>query len=1734
MCSNPSKTDGAACTDGSACTTSDSCQAGACVGASPVVCTAKDACHDAGTCDPASGACSNPAKVDGAACSDNLCLSGQTCTAGACGGGTPVNVDDEIACTIDSCDPATGVKHRACSTLDRTVGTTLYDATKFLFTGNDPIQTGVSPGTIDALRITVLRGKVKTAAGDPLSGVTVHVVKETASAPDFGQTLTAADGFFTMAANGGGELRVSYSKTGFLPVERKITAPLQDYVILPDVVMLAPDAVATIINSNGAATQVHRASVMSDSRGSRQATLIFLPGTTAQLIFPNDSGQSIQQLTVRATEHTVGPLGPDAMPLLLPPTSGYTYAIGLNADEAVAAGAKRVDFSQPVSLYLENFLGFPTGLAIPHGFSAKDSGCWKPEQDGRVIKILDVQGGAAVLDTDGDGLADNAAALAALGIDPLELVKLAELYQPGQSLWRITTSHFSELDGNEPAECQNPPCDKPPKKKKKPCGKDSEDSNASVVLCQRQTLTESVAVVGTPYTLSYASDRVPGRLADRSRIISLTDASPPAGLKRILFNVDIAGRHFSESFICPADCGPNKTRTFTWDGTDVFGRSLQGGQRAVFTIGYVYDGFYTTPAAVAASFGLPGGSSTSVPSAEVIVTTTLEDFLGPWDARADGLGGWSLDVHDVYDTTTHTVHGGDGHDRQGETVSSVITTISGGQPPGAPVGDGGPATAAGLKAPAGIHTAKDGAIFFADDAAQRIRKIDKAGIITTVAGNGLAGFSGDGGPATAATLTDPIDVAVAPDGTICIADFNNQRVRCVDKDTGVITTRAGNGQRDFYGDGGPAAAAALKDPAAVAFGPDCALYIGEWNHVRRVGPDGIITTVAGGGANNPPAKGTDIFLGHIEGLAFGPDGGLYISDAGAFFSFMRVLRLATDGRITRFAGTGTAGDTGDGGPAVDAEIHTPRGVAVAPDGSVYVQVAVADPGPPVAAGVRRIGPDGIISRFTGSNVLGCDNNTYCGEGGPVGRAHLLVPYGVAAGPPGDNSIYVADHNGRVVRARLPLPGLSLDDVAIPSEDGGQLLVFTGAGKHKSTRDTTTGATLYSFAYDAAGRLATVTDVNGLVTTVAHDGGGNPLTITGPYGQETLLATDANGFVSSITNPNNESSSWTYTAGGLLQGRTDARGFSTSYSYDALGRVALVHDAVNTDRTFAHTDLTNGFSVKRTTPEGRITTFEVLTNPDGSLKATTTSPAGLASIFEDRFDEGSRKLTRPDGEVVTTADAPDPRFGLLAPVTTTTTKTPLGLTRKVAEERLVTLADAADPFSVTTVTEKTTVNGKLSTRVYDAATKTWTTTTPMGRISTVTLDAVGRTTQAATSGLTAVSFGYDAQGRLTTTTQGTRMSTVGYDLSGWLATSTDALSQTVTLGRDGAGRVTATTRPDTQVIASGFDKNGNLTSVTPPGRPAHALAYDKVNLLADYLPPDAGFSPRDTQWSHDGDREVSAIVRPDGLVLGYGYDAAGRLALLTAPSETRTHSYSGTTGQLLSVVTPAVTLSYAWDGSLMTSMTWSGAVSGSVELVHDNDFRVSMETVDAGGPVSIQYDLDSLVSQAGDLAVARSNQNALVTGTTLDQVTDSYTYSGFGELASYEALFGANSLYKMVFERDELGRVTKKTETLGGVPTVFAYAYDLAGRLKEVKENGSIARSYGYDANGNRLAKTDGAGGITGSYDDQDRLITYGALNFTYTKAGELSSKYDSAKNETTTYFYDVFGNLASVTCRTRT
>ena len=210
-------------------------------------------------------------------------------------------------------------------------------------------------GVIDPQRAAVLRGQVCDRNGQAIAGAQITVLNHA----EYGSTLTGADGLFDLTVNGGGLITVVYTKTGYLPSQRQVQAPWQDYAWLPDIVLLPLDAQVTTINLNTAAMQVARGSTSSDVDGSRRATLLIPQSTQAELVLPNGVTQTVTTLHVRATEYTVGKAGPLAMPAQLPSSSGYTYALEYSVDEGLAAGATDVRFSQPLFHYVENFLNFP-------------------------------------------------------------------------------------------------------------------------------------------------------------------------------------------------------------------------------------------------------------------------------------------------------------------------------------------------------------------------------------------------------------------------------------------------------------------------------------------------------------------------------------------------------------------------------------------------------------------------------------------------------------------------------------------------------------------------------------------------------------------------------------------------------------------------------------------------------------------------------------------------------------------------------------------------------------------------------------------------------------------------------------------------------------------------------------------------------------------------------------------------------------------------------------------------------------------------------------------------------------------------------------------------------------------------------------------------------------------------------------------------------------------------------
>ncbi|MEW2611115.1 RICIN domain-containing protein [Streptomyces sp. NPDC047880] len=345
-----------------------------------------------------------------------------------------------------------------------------------------------------------------------------------------------------------------------------------------------------------------------------------------------------------------------------------------------------------------------------------------------------------------------------------------------------------------------------------------------------------------------------------------------------------------------------------------------------------------------------------------------------------------------------------------ENAVPPISTVSGTGAAGFK-GDNEPAVSAQVNRPYGIAVDSTGTLYFSDFNNHRVRKITTDGKISTVAGTGVAGFSGDNGPAVAAQLNCPREVAVDSAGAVYIADGNNHRVRKVTPD-GRISTVAGTGAAGFSGDDGPATAARLNLPMGVAVDSGGALYVSEYhtNRVRKITADGHISTYVGTGAVGAGGDGgpaVSAQLNRPHALAVDGTGALYVAD----YANHRVRTVTADGKISTAAGTGTAGFSGDDGPAASARLNGPVGVAVDSAGVL----CIADYG---NHRVRRVAADGKICTVAGTGTAG-----FGGDGGPADKAQLHHPYGLAVDCV--DTLYIADHvNNRVRKiASARLAGL---------------------------------------------------------------------------------------------------------------------------------------------------------------------------------------------------------------------------------------------------------------------------------------------------------------------------------------------------------------------------------------------------------------------------------------------------------------------------------------------------------------------------------------------------------------------------------------------------------------------------------------------------------------------------------------------------------------------------------------
>ncbi|HEV7493627.1 RHS repeat-associated core domain-containing protein [Baekduia sp.] len=1633
----------------------------------------------------------------------------------------------------------------AATPLSATAPTSFAGETKFLYQGAGAVQTGVDPQAITAGRAGVLRGRVLQGDGSPLPSVRVTVEGH----PELGSTVTRTDGHYDLALNSGEHVTLHFERPTYLPVDRPADPPLRDYDMVDDVVMRRFDEKETPVTTGAGAAQVAVSSTTTDASGSRRANLIFLPDTHATMRLANGSTQALPTtMHVRATEYTVGDRGPDAMPGALPPTSGYTYAADYTVDEAVEAGATRVDFDKPVVVYTDNFIGMPVGTAVPLGSYDTTTDSWRPEANGRVLKITAIQDGMAQVDVDGDGTADSGATTDALGITTAERQQLAGLYEAGTSLWRASVSHFTPWDHNWPygppddADPPNPP--KPPKPDDPRDPKDPRDPcqepTGSSVECDTRALRESLPVAGTPYRLSYNSDRSSAR-DEHAVDIDLTGATVPASLARVELKVKVAGRETIESF-APA---PNLTHRFVWDGRDAYGRLLLHRVHAYVEISFVYPALYRTAGQNQAAFAKLGDALTAVPARqEMYVTQRFNLELGRSALPPAGLGGWTLSPHHALDPIGQVAELGTG-DREVAPVAAVSQLLAD------PFGEITYPDRRKIGQPA---WQPDGSVWFPDVLTRagsdnvsvlRIRRHAPDGTLSTI-----ATFP----EAPTGQRYSPVQMVRAPDGGVWVLatidastppNGNPGGVIWHVSPAGTITqVTAGSAftaddrtdPAGAAGDGMPAHDVVLDRPQFLATGPDGTLYILEPgdlttqpNRIQRIRPDGMLDTIFTGGP--------DYHL--MESFAVAPDGSIVFEHID--FGGRKIKRLLPSGEIITLLGAGNQTCCTSGQLANQVAYGYYGPVAVLPNGDVVFNTGNS---------VAEILGDGTLAIIGGTAGDGNPDRTTAAE------AAASVPlqdidgtgYGIAA----DGRIAISTYNSGLRTIEPGLAGYSFSGYPLPSPDGSQVYEFDAAGRHQRTVDALTGVTLETFGYDTAGRLASVTDRDGRVTSIERNGAGDPTAIVAPGGDRTELAVSAGGDLTSVKRPGVAATELRYGTGGLLTGETDATGGVHTFAYDADGHVTSDTDPDGVTTTVTHATQPAGEAVTLTSPLGHASTYLNGGDAAGGWTRTSTDPAGAQTVAKVAPD-GTQSATLADGRVTSATPGPDPRFGALLPIPAkTTVQEPSGLTFSGTTKRTTTLTDPIDLFSVDQLVDTFRAGNSANTvRTYDGSAHTVTVAEGGGaRRAIKTLDTKARTTKLSTdAAATDRTFTYDSHGRVTDIQQGAADDTYTYDARDRLTSATDALSHATTFTTDTTGRTASTTLPGGQTYGFEHDGLDRLTQVTMPGGAEHVLTYTAAGRPKAYKPPGSGSG---YVIAHDADGQPTSTTLPGGRVEQLGRDAGGRVTSITYHEATVGIGYVGADSRMGTLTrTPsgggtAATLALGYDGDLLTSIAGSGTASGRYDLGYDANFRLTSSKLTVGADertTTASYDSDDRLVSWGPFSFTRNGPRGSVSAISGGPLSVSQTWDGLSRVASRQDTVNGTAAYGMALTRDAAGHITQKVETAGGAAHTFTYTYDADGRVVDVARDATATEHYTYDADGNRLLSTIGATTKTATVDpatgritalataggasvpytvDTDGFLTArGSDSFTYSARGELLSA--TAGATTRTYRYDAFG-----------
>ncbi len=1237
------------------------------------------------------------------------------------------------------------------------------------------------------------------------------------------------------------------------------------------------------------------------------------------------------------TELTVGTNGPSTMPAMLPASSAYTYCADYTADEALAAGAQTVNFSQPLYTYVTNFLGFPVGGLVPAGYYDRVRSCWVAADNGVIMQMLGVTNGLAEISLTTNGLLADAGTLATNQFTTNELMALAAEFPPGAILTRVPLAHFTTWDLNfapsfntnapnqvNPGDVPNQPNDGNP--------------DYGTLRTARQVFEETIPLVGAPFSLHYSSARVPDyRAAGQFNFPvilppswNLSDGPPPRyNLVGAEVDATLAGFNTTVTYLVDLAAISIQNVNVAWDGSWAYGTS-QPGASTVAQIQVTFE--YNTIAweaflaeviwwqtgAVGRNplFGQYGSlSSQAVHSGENLFGEIVKftHTLSLPDHRVVGLGGWSLTQQHYYDPIGQILYLGDGTIRTSPPLADALSVaqdyltipvLS-----VAPLSDGSCYVLLG----SGNYLPPQIQHWYPNQPAIAVTA-STGGTAMDPFGGVVGSQPANGYPASNAIMSPYIqEIATGPDDTlyfIVVPEGVSGVIWHIDQQGLLRPVLQGGPYQTFQPDGTYATNACMMYGSPhLAIGPDGTVYYAEnvtsiqttnaawngrtWGLIRRVATDGRIYTVAGQGGPAPQ----------------------YFSDA--------------------FPGDGTAADLGIGGPASASQLQLPSALCAGRDGSIYWIHGAGS----VTPFILRVTPSGLLTAalvgfpvswdgIPGYNTaLNCDgdlaaslpeinlNNIRVGSGlseGPDGSLYFTSLIGFGQG--GANLLWQLTPDGYVQRVAGIFNGsweglgrdvgLGDNTAPAPARVGPDGTLYVAAARNPADGGTQGNNSGYQHTWQLL-RMSTrsPTFATGDISIASDDGA-------------ELYVFDQNGHHLRTINTLTGTATWlfNYDANNLVISAEDANGLVTTIERDSTGRPQSIAGPYGQTTTLGLD--ANGFLASATDPAGNVTK---LSNSTGGLLQSITGPRGFTYTANYDALGGCLGATDPSGG--------RDQLGLQE-ITSFT----------YADESAVTYWDTSDTNAVGAIWSSSSILlGNNTTQTQ--------TTSPLG-ITHWEDDAVtGNVTLTNADGSVLVeTFVGDprfpsqthllASATLNLLGGLTWQESSSYNIStnsqtmleegGWTNTYTiNGNTYTNLLTAPGPTSVFLT--PVGRELTTQFDTQGRLVSESQPGLPTTTLSYDasgRVNSISDQSAAGARTSTlaydslgrvnvvtdplgRTNRFAYDAINQLQQLTLADGRVAAFQFDAEGNLDSVTPPGRPA-HSFSyDAVGQLTNYTPPFV-------------------------------------------------------------------------------------------------------------------------------------------------------------------------------------------------------------------------------------